>query len=253
MDYFMIPLIGLLWFQFGPRQGMRLALVCLAGFVTLILPWLLRNLVTLGQLSDPTLMTNTLFHGMYPDFTYAGMVQSRGFPYRFDPNAAQISQDTWSVLGEIGRRFHEQPLAQLKWYLVGKPLALFSWNMVQGMGDIFIYPVLQSPYLSSEPVFHYSRVIMSILHWPLVLMSGIAAVMVWVPRCMKSFGETSIYVGRLLSLLLAYFVAIHVIGAPFPRYGVPLRPVTYGLALFGLVITYRNLITLPGRRGTVSD
>lgn len=247
MDYFMIPLIGLLWYQFGARRGTRLALACLAGYAALVLPWLLRNLITLGHLSDPTLMTHTLFHGMYPDFTYAGMEQSRGFPYRFDPHARSISRDTWSVLTEIGRRFHEHPLVYLKWYLLGKPLALFSWNMVQGMGDIFIYPVLRSPYLS-DPVFRYSRDVMYFLHWPLVLLSGIAAVVVWIPRCMASCGETTIFIGRLLSLTLGYFLAIHIVGAPFPRYGVPLRPVTYGLAVFCLVLTYRSLIAARGGR-----
>jgi hypothetical protein len=104
---------------------------------------------------------------------------------------------------------------------------------------------LQSPYMTN-PIFRCSRDIMYYLHWPLVLLSGIAAVVVWIPRCMAFCGETTIFIGRLLSLMLGYFLVIHVVGAPFPRYGVPLRPVTYGLAVFCLVIAYRSLVTARG-------
>lgn len=252
MDYFMIPLAGLLVFQFGPRQGIRLALACLAGFAALSLPWALRNLLTLGQLSDPTLMTNTLLHGMYPNFTHAGDAQSRGFPYRFDPRAAQLSRDMGSVLGEIGRRFHERPLAYLKWYVLGKPVALFSWDMVQGMGDVFVYPVIRSPY-RTEPFFRITHAIMQLLHWPLVGLSAVTAVLAWVPRCVRTFGETAVFTVRLLSLLLAYYVLVHMVGAPFPRYSVLLRPVTYALAVFGLFAGYCYLATGTGRPVPGSD
>ena len=246
MDYFMVPLAGLLLFQFGPRQGTRLALVCLAGFAVLTLPWTLRNLLTLGQVSDPTLMTKTLLHGMYPNFTYAGEAQSRGFPYRFDPRAAQISRDLGSVLAEIGRRFHDQPLVHLKWYLLGKPVALFSWNMVQGMGDVFVYPVTRSPYWTA-PLFRFTHALMHLLHWPLVALSAVAAVLAWVPRCMRLFGETAVFTLRLLSLLLAYYVLVHMVGAPFPRYSVPLRPVTYALSVFTVYAGYRYLSAGSGQ------
>jgi len=246
MDYFFIPLAGLLVFQFGPRQGTRLALSCLAGFAALTLPWALRNLLTLGHVSDPTLMTDTLLHGMYPNFTYAGEAQSKGFPYRFDPHAVQLSRDLGGVLGEIARRFYEQPLVYLKWYLLGKPVALFSWNMVQGMGDVFVYPVIRSPYWS-QPLFRITHDFMQLVHWPLVSLSAVAAILAWVPRCMRMFGEMAVFTVRLLSLLLAYYVLVHMVGAPFPRYSVPLRPVIYALAVFALLSGYRYLSGGTGR------
>jgi hypothetical protein len=39
----------------------------------------------------------------------------------------------------------------------------------------------------------------------------------------------------LLVALILYFLAVHMVGAPFPRYGIPLRPIVYGLGLFTLV------------------
>ena len=39
---------------------------------------------------------------------------------------------------------------------------------------------------------------------------------------------------RVVAALLLYFTILHIIGAPFPRYSVPLRPFQYGMALFGL-------------------
>jgi hypothetical protein len=34
---------------------------------------------------------------------------------------------------------------------------------------------------------------------------------------------------------MAYFVAVHVVTAPFPRYAIPMRPVCYLLAVYAAV------------------
>ena len=79
---------------------------------------------------------------------------------------------------------------------------------------------------------------MHYLHWPLVLLGAAGSLMVWLPRLKYKYSEKSLYVVRSISALLLYFTAIHVIGAPFPRYSVPLRPFQYGMALFCLHYLY---------------
>ena len=37
---------------------------------------------------------------------------------------------------------------------------------------------------------------------------------------------------QLCALIILYFFAIHFIGAPYPRYGIPLRPLVYGFGIF---------------------
>ena len=41
---------------------------------------------------------------------------------------------------------------------------------------------------------------------------------------------------RLCSLLILYFLLVHMVGLPLPRYGFPTRPIMYGLALLGITV-----------------
>jgi len=231
LQFFIIPLTGML--LIGSNRGSRTGLVIslLAGFVLAFSPWILRNLDTIGSISDPTQTINSLQHGMYPDFRYQDLPESTGKPYRFDPRTREITRSKESILEEITRRFTEEPARHLKWYLLDKPVTLFGWDNLAGVGDIFLYPTSASPYLS-QPVYKLSHTVMKLLHWPLVILALTAAVLVWLPAFGKPLSATVLFTTRLLSLLVLYFIALHIVAAPFPRYSIPLRPVVYGLALW---------------------
>jgi 4-amino-4-deoxy-L-arabinose transferase-like glycosyltransferase len=231
LQFFIVPLAGMLLATRERGNTTRLVILLLAGFVLAYSPWVLRNLSVIGSTSDPTLMINALHHGMYPDFRYKDNPDSTGFPYRFDPRSKGISRSKESVLNEIRRRFKDEPARHLQWYLLGKPVSLFDWNILAGMGDIFIYPVTESPYFS-KPAYILSHKYMKLLHWPLVLLAVFVSMAVWLPGFGKKLSVTTLFTVRLLSLLMLYFIALHIIAAPFPRYGIPLRPVIYGLAMF---------------------
>ena len=231
LQYFIVPLVGMLLVTRERGNTARFAIPLLAGFVLAFSPWIVRNLDAIGGTSDPTLTINALHHGMYPDFRYQDLPESTGFPYRFDPHSKDVSRSKTSILEEIRRRFEEEPARHLQWYLLGKPASLFDWNILAGMGDIFIYPVTASPYFS-QPVYIQSHKLMKLLHWPLVMLALAATVLAWLPGFGKKLSLTTLFTVRLLSLLLLYFIALHMVAAPFPRYGIPLRPVIYGLAMF---------------------
>ena len=231
LQFFIIPLTIMLMVTRERGNTASLVIPLLAGFVLAYSPWVLRNLNVIGSTSDPALMINSLQHGMYPDFRYQDDPESAGYPYRFDPRSGEISSSKESVLNEILRRFKEEPARHLRWYLLGKPASLFDWNILAGMGDIFIYTVTESPYFS-QPVYILSHKYMKLLHWPLVLLAVLASIVVWLPGFGKRLSETALPTVRMLSLLMLYFIALHIIAAPFPRYGIPLRPVIYGLAMF---------------------
>ena len=231
LQYFIVPLVGMLLVTRERGNTARFAIPLLAGFVLAFSPWIVRNLDAIGGTSDPTLTINALHHGMYPDFRYQDLPESTGFPYRFDPHSKDVSRSKASILEEIRRRFEEEPARHLQWYLLGKPASLFDWNILAGMGDIFIYPVTASPYFS-QPVYIQSHKLMKLLHWPLVMLALAATVLAWLPGFGKKLSLTTLFTVRLLSLLLLYFIALHMVAAPFPRYGIPLRPVIYGLAMF---------------------
>jgi hypothetical protein len=231
LQYFPILFSVFLVFHVGWRKGGKLTAIVILGFILCFSPWVIRNMHTPGVTSDNTLMVNFLHHGMYPDFTYDEIKESRGFPYRYDPRASEISRDTSSVLKELSRRFYEEPGKHLRWFLLGKPVAFWSWNTVQGVGDAFIYPVSQSPYFY-DPYFRWSHHLMHGLHWPTVILAFFGCLMAWLPLSRIGVKDYTVFAARIASLLLIYYTALHVIGAPFPRYSVPLRPFLYGLALF---------------------
>jgi len=247
LQYFIVPLFVLLALAGDRRFDLRLALPLLVGFVLAFTPWTVRNLQAVGSTSDPTLAIKALHHGMYPDFRYRDDPRSTGFPYRVDPRSAEIAESRESVLREIRRRFAEEPGRHLAWYLLGKPRALLSWDIIQGMGDVFIYPVTDSPY-QSRPVFIATHALMKWLHWPLVILSLAAALLVWLPAPATRLPREALFPARLLSLLMVYFIALHIVAAPFPRYGIPLRPAIYGLALLLCVQGLSRLLAATGRR-----
>ncbi len=231
LQFFPLLLAVFLVLHLGWRRGGKLAGMVILGCALCLSPWVIRNVHTLGVTSDNTLMVNFLHHGIYPDFTYDHIKESRGFPYRYDPRASEIGRNNASVLKELSTRFHEEPGEHLRWFLLGKPVAFWSWNTVQGVGDAFIYPVSRSPYFS-DPFFRWSHHLMHALHWPAVTLAFFGCLMAWFPLSRIGMKDNTVFAARVASLLLIYYTALHVIGAPFPRYSVPLRPFLYGLALF---------------------
>ena len=220
------------------KGGGARAAALLGGFAVLYLPWLVRNIVAIGATSDPNLMINGLHHGMYPDFRFAGLEQTFGIPYRFDPRSAEISLSVGHILAEIMRRFQDDFLTHLRWFLLGNPLTLFSWSTIQGVGEIFIYPPLRSPYFS-EPLFRFTAAVMKALHAPLMFLSVVGvAFTVRQPNMPDSH---QLFVLRALALLMMYFVAIHIVVAPFPRYSIPLRPLSYLFAVFAISVIVDSL------------
>jgi 4-amino-4-deoxy-L-arabinose transferase-like glycosyltransferase len=231
-------------------SGFRLAAAVLGGFFIIIAPWHARNLSTLGVFSDKTLSVGSMHHGIYPDFMYDGKEESYGFPYRHDPRSAEIGKDFGSVVKEIAARFEADPIGHAKWYFVIKPLALWSWDIVQGQGDIFVYPIPRTPY-NDDPVFIRSRQAMRWMHEPLGWLCLLGCLTVWLPGMTARVSNAPLTVLRFISMMMAYFTVIHSIAGAFPRYSIPLRPFYYGMAMFGCSLVcdhlrsrYRGQVTL---------
>ena len=87
LQFFPLVMAMFLLIHFGRKTGIKLALSMLLGFILVLSPWLIRNVVTLGKLSDKSLMINFLHHGMYPDFKYKQNPDSYRRPYKYDPKS----------------------------------------------------------------------------------------------------------------------------------------------------------------------
>lgn len=233
LEYFLIPLLVFILFSMGVRKGMRMGGMIVLGFFLLFGPWITRNLRTLGVTGDKGIMIGTLLHGMYPDFTYDNNPDSYGSPYRFDPRVAEFNRSLKTLLGEIRRRFTDEPVAHFKWYLIGKPIAFWSWNEVQGAGDVFVFPVEQTPYWDS-PLFLATHGLMKFIHWPVILLGLAGFFLAWSPMTKQRIDGQSLFALRVMALLLGYLTVLHMVGTPLPRYATPARPILFGVAMFPL-------------------
>ncbi len=221
----------------------RVLLVFL-GFAIAMSPWLVRNATLPDQSGQPSLMVQFLMQGSYPNFMYQNNPLTYPNPYAYDPDAGRISGSLSNALAHIAQNFRNEPITTARWYLIGKPGFFLSWtslesNKAHDGGDVFVYPVKRTPY-RDDPRFVLLRNVAYVLHWPLMLLGLIGACMPWWrPRRWGLSGELLI-AGRLVSLVILYAIGFHMIGAPFPRYGVPFRPLLYPLAVLAGVALWRS-------------
>lgn len=230
---FPLALVGVLVVTHPRRQAVKGSAVLVAGFLLLWAPWVVRNEVSLGRSGDPSVMVNTLTAGMYPDFEYEHNPASLARPYRWDPRSAEINQDIGSALKEIRRRFRERPGEELEWYLVGKPQMLWSWDLIEGGWDAYIYPVESGNAYDTDPMFIATHAIAHLLHWPLVLLAFGVSIYSWLPRAKRRLQGPTLVMARVMGLLLLYNTGVLMVLAPFVRYSIPFLPLVFGLGSLG--------------------
>lgn len=233
VEYFVLVAAAIL-----RKEGLsgRLVLLCLLGFAMVFGSWSVRNLVSTGELADNTLMIKFLHAGMYPGFMYKGRRYTYGYPSRIDPESTAIEESVPSVVRTLGERFLERPKDYLRWFLVGKPVTFWQWNIVQGRGDIYVYPVEDSPYFS-KPVFQFTHLLAKLLHIPLIVLGLLGSLLCWLPWSPHS-GQGARLCVRMVAGIIVYYQLLHIVGAPFPRYSVPLRPLIYGMAMYFVYSLY---------------
>lgn len=194
----------------------RILLIMLPAFC-LVLLWKIRSWVVLTE-SDSTLMINAIFHGSYPGFMYQGKPESFGFPYRFDPDANRYYEGLDTTLSLIWERAKTAPMEYLNWYLWGKIGFFWQWSIISGQGGAFIYPVEYSPYLAvPDFTFFYH------FHWKsswIWVWSGFFLSLFWHFHFIKT---RKITLEFLLASIILYASLLHIIVAPFPRYGIPFK------------------------------
>ena len=238
--YFPLILAAVLLVQSKARRETVIAVTAMfLGFGLTYAPWPVRNLAQLGTAGDSTLQISVLHHGLYPGFLYNDDPKTYGYPLQFDPRTPEISANMHSVLSEVARRFKEAPARQLRWYILGKPMYLWAWeNSAQGGGDAFIYSVTRSPYFDSG-WFDFTRSIAKACDWPVLVLAAYFCLIVWSDRFCRMPTVHGVLTVRILAALLLYTTALHMIGAPFPRYGTPFRPELYLVACAAVFLLWR--------------
>lgn len=229
-------LAGFLWIRRRETGGAAWA-VALAGFCLVVLPW--QVFTHLGESTDPgSLFLTSVVHGSYPDFMYNGLRESYGYPYRFDPQVPDARLGAAVVLPELWSRFLENPGEHLRWYLAGKPLALWQWPLVQETREIFIYPVLSSPF-DYLPHMKMAWQLSEALHYPVLVLAFSGCLFAWTSRGAAVLSPLERHVVQIAGLLFLWTTALHLLAAPFPRYHMPLKPVLFIVAAWTLTLAVR--------------
>ncbi len=239
MQYFIVPFLFLYWYFDPKRFTAKIVLSLFCMFFMLIGSWHVRNIVSTGHWSDPTLKANFLQHGMYPGFKFNDQAETLGFPYRYDPENERIYGKPELVIDEIKKRVESDPTKYLRWYFVGKPIFLYSWSIISGMGGSFIYSVLQSPYIDNS-IFRISHSAAYGFHWPTAIFALVGLLLLFLPTVSKRMQASERQFIYCVGVFVIYFTALHIVGAPFPRYGIPVRPFITMLALFSIWQIYSS-------------
>lgn len=234
-----IPLLLALVTYVSPRESTlgkdssrlrRYLLISILVFFLFPAGWMLRNALNVppGSPSGGSRALATLSHGAYPDFIYKNPA-FKYYPYRDDPEQPEFSSSLHNFGKIFWRRFQERPLRYISWYLLEKPYYLWSWEMTQGQGDVYVYEVNESLYTKSA-VADYSRLLMKILHycWMVLCLLGFFALC---HRLRKGRRELPIV---LVFSVLIYITVVYTVFAPWSRYAVPFRPLFYGAGTWTL-------------------
>ncbi|MFC1680214.1 hypothetical protein ACFL1S_00245 [Pseudomonadota bacterium] len=221
------------------EKPLILAGCLLLGFFIAYLPWQVRN-QTADIAPTRSLAADTVQKGMYPGLLYKNDPRTFGYPNRYDPDWSTRSQSMKLVLDEIAHRFENNPTEYTRWYLFGKPMMFLSWGIIVGQGDVFVYPVSSSPMMDNS-IFRFVHTLSKLVHWPLTILAITCVILLWLPSFARRLPQQNLLFFRLLSLTLIYFIAVHVIGTPLPRYSIPIRPIVIVLGIVAIQLVYDSM------------
>ena len=217
-------------FQLWPSH----MVIFLAVFIIFPVGWSIRNHISLSEKAQSgyNRALNTLTHGTYPGFIYKNSAY-KYFPYREDPRQPEFSSSVNALTSILWERIKKRPLRYLSWYLVEKPYYLWSWNILQGQGDVYIYPVTTSLYFSSKWA-NVTRIFMKVLH-PFILIFAVIGFILWFKGVTTIETKTkNDLIQSILFIILIYYTLLYTLFASWPRYSVPLRPFLYIWSLWSL-------------------
>lgn len=245
--YFPYLMLGFLIAKYRFSVNYRVLLFFVLGLVLVQAPWVARNVAMDGAGAGKPKALISLQNGSYPGLMYNDDPGTRGIPHRADPAYNEI-QGYGGFLRDLADKVSNEPAKYLQWYALGKLKMMFSWDMVAGFGDVFVYAVGYSPYADRQP-FVLTHSIMKTIH-PILMIFATLGMLLAVFRGGGANLKSRESIGvLLLGIIALYYVSLHIVVTPLPRYMIPLRPVLYGLALYFLsyLVGRARRLYAPGR------
>lgn len=226
---FILPLV----FTFRTTRKKIVAGICLFSGCALIWGGWMAFSKPINTTDDkPGLALISFALGMYPDLTYKDP-RYKGMPYEDPANNDfdRLTTDAGFALKTLWENALKEPATYLKWYCWGKPNMFWSWKILVGGKEIYVYRILTSMY-ETNSVAKGSLTLMRTLH-PILLILAVFGAIYSISMYKRAEPENKkrIVIALIFFMLLFYFTAVHSVLAPLPRYSIPLRPVLYLAAL----------------------
>jgi hypothetical protein len=201
--------------------------------VAFLVPWLLWSVrCHLSVASASSSSTNraliNFIIGAHHDFFDIWRADPRDpvNPAKIDINEVEGS---WlKFLTILAPRILDNPGRYARWYLYEKPKILWSWDILIGDGDVYIYEVRTSWFQTSGFASTIHSIMKSI-HWWLLLLSILGGLFLH-----KYWHGQSGELINLIYVCAIYVSAVYIVLQSEPRYSIPLRPLLYICAMFGL-------------------
>lgn len=222
------------------RGALRPMLIFLLPLLLAVGAWQARtwlNVPADGRTAQTRALDNFII-GSHPEFTAQYRANPRDPANEANLDIAAVGGSWSRYLELLTPRLLAEPARFARWYLIEKPRLLWDWNLLVGHGDVYVYEVRTS-YYDKSAVMRGSYDLMRRLHPWLLLLA-----LIGLPLAAWRRRDEPPAV-RVLYLALGGVSLVYVALQAEARYSVPLRPLLYVCAVYGLVALGRS--GLPGR------
>jgi hypothetical protein len=118
---------------------------------------------------------------------------------------------------------------------------LWSWSNIEGPGDVFVYPVENTPY-HYLPQFKATHAFMHATHWIFIALMAGGICIAWLPSRWSGISDEALFVARAITILLLYHATVMMIGFPLPRYAISMRPFLYIMSMIPIALAARWIL-----------
>jgi len=201
-----------------------LASIVIMGIV--FSPWSIYSYRTEGSiLGSKTTALAQLALGTYPNLRYEGGRQD--YPNYDDPSWGKWSVSTSSIFLHLWEETKLHPATYIYWYTIGKQLMLWQWEITEAMGNIFIYPIKDTPYFNNY-LFITTNIISYILYYPIILgFLAYALMRIIRPSYLRKLGFRSYLHLDIIIVVVLCFAFSQALFGPFQRISIPFRILLY--------------------------
>lgn len=221
--------IPLVIYMVASRRWSAAVIVVLLALVPPTL-WAVRDAHTTSpdRKSGASRLFENVLIGLEPDFVpryRAGgnEPQAVAARERIDAGLELFDRSHSAAISSVIRRLSDDPWSALKWYLT-KPALFWSWSILQGHGDIYVYPTVSSPYERVSAL----RILCSLCHGlnPVLFVAALYS------SCVCLLGRRKAIAGVVVGGMFIFATVIHSALAVDVRYSLPFRPFEMILAAF---------------------